>query len=498
MLNCLCPTRNYVPYWHLLVNRDYTAQFNFSWPAHNIGRWWDAVLRLESAIDFTIPAELESAMLENLRTFVDNPDGLCYAPSDSGWGDLELHSLRETMLAFNALVRYRNSRWAAQKGHKMMETVKRVSSEDCSWDFEKLDYYHRVRKEAGKDWTTIHGSTASNGRMIEGLVWFYEATGDPLALELADRFASYLLANATSPDGEFNATTNPGHTHSYFGTLRGLLLFGEITRQRKYIEAVAATYRVTVRRMVKESGFTPHDIGKDSGGETTSPGDAAQLALWLARSGYTQFLDDAERIVRVRLLPSQITEIPELRPTADDEEDEHRNLADRVVGAMGGCHWEPHAAKQAVTDVTAAGLHSLIDIYNNIAVPTGVGLTVNFHFNYEDDAVQITSEREHDATVRIVVKNQQDVMVRVPGWTPADSVQFTVNGKRATPLMIGNFAYLPGHLLPGEIVLKYGLPVRTIIEKTSEVEYKMVWRADECIGISPNSDFFAFYPALSE
>lgn len=500
LLNCLCPTRNYLLYWNLRVNRDYAAEFNFWWPAHNIGRWWDAVLRLENIIDFNIPANIEGAMLENLQTFVNNPDCLCYAPVDSGWGDLELHSLRETLLAFNALVRYRNNNWALKQGHKMLETVYAASRDDCNWDFDKLDYYHRYQKDAGKDWTNNQGITASSGRMLEAIVWFYEATSDPLALEIANKFASYFLANATRPDGEFDTKVHSGHTHSYFGTLRGLLLFGEMTRQHEYIETIAEIYRVTVRRMVKESGYTSHDIGRDeaSGGETTSPGDTAQLALWLARNGYTEFLDDAERIIRARLLPSQITESPRLKYAMDDGKDEHYNLDERILGAMGGCHLEPHAGKQAVTDVTAAGLHTLIDVYNNIAIHTESGLTINFHFDYEDDKIRMVTERDQDATIIITIKNKQNTLVRIPKWTPMDSVKITVKGNPIVPLMIGNFAYLPNQLFPGEVILKYGLPVRTVIEKTGGVEYKIVWRGDDIIGISPNSDFFLFYPSLEE
>ena len=500
LLNCLCPARNYLPYWNLRVNRDYTAEFNFWWPAHNIGRWWDAVLRLEDIIDFNIPGNIEGAMLVNLQNFTDNPDCLCYAPNDSGWGDLELHSLRETLLAFNALVRYRSNNWAKKQGHKMLETIYKASRDNCDWDFDKFDYYRQYQKEPGKDWTNNQGITASSGRMLEALVWFYEATGDSLALEIANRFASYLLVNATSPDGRFETKVYSGHTHSYFGTLRGLLLFGEMTRQHEYIEAIAETYRGTVRQMVKESGYTSHDIGRDEagGGETTSPGDAAQLALWLARNGYTEFLDDTERIVRARLLPSQITNSPGLRPTIDDGKDEHFNLDERIIGAMGGCHSEPHAGKQAVTDVTAAGLHSLIDIYKNITIHTDTGLTVNFHFDYIDDEIQIISKRDQDATIEITVKNQQNIMVRIPKWTLMNSVCFTANGNLINPVMIGNFAYLTHQLFPGKIILKYGLPVHTTMEKTGGVEYKIVWRGDDVIGISPNSDFFPFYPSLEE
>lgn len=494
LLNCLCPTRNYLPYWVLRVDRNYQAEFHFSWPAHNIGRWWDAILRLENATGFIIPSKLEGAMLENLYSFVDNPDSLCYAPLDSGWGALELHSLRETMLAFNALVRYRNSKWAQKKGHQMMETIYRALRDDCSWDFDKFDYYHRTGTQA--EFWGSQDLTTTNGRLIEALIWFYEATDDPLAMDLADRLARFHLANVTNPDGQFNNSINPSHTHSYLGTLRGLLLFGKWTNQRNYIEAVSATYQVTVKRLVKQSGFTAHDLGKDTGGETTSPGDAAQLALWLSRNGYNEFLDDAERIIRARILPSQITKSPNLRPVIDDGKDEHINLQERILGAFGGCHSEPHAGKQAVTDVTAADLHTLVDIYRNIVVHTDAGLVVNFHFDYEDKEISILSKREQEATVKIAPKSQYNMLIRIPGWTPLESAQFTINGNPFKPIMLGNFAYLPGNLLPANIMLRYDLPVHRSIEKTDDIEYEFAWRGDEIIGVRPNSDFLPFYPTL--
>ena len=49
--------------------------------AHDLGRWWDAVLRLEETIDFVIPAELEAASLRNLQRLTDNPDGRSSFPT---------------------------------------------------------------------------------------------------------------------------------------------------------------------------------------------------------------------------------------------------------------------------------------------------------------------------------------------------------------------------------------------------------------------------------
>ncbi|MGC8738369.1 MAG: hypothetical protein ACP5UA_06935 [Candidatus Hydrogenedens sp.] len=49
---------------------NYDAEFHFWWPAHNLGRWLDAMLRLESATGFKIPHKLESACINNLHRFL--------------------------------------------------------------------------------------------------------------------------------------------------------------------------------------------------------------------------------------------------------------------------------------------------------------------------------------------------------------------------------------------------------------------------------------------
>lgn len=496
LLNCLWPTHNNLPYWSVTCDHDYRAHVSFSAPWHNLGRWWDAVLLLEHATDFVIPGNLEAAMLGNLHRFFDNPDHLCITPPD--WERIapgtDLHSLRESLLALNALVRFRHSRWAAEKGHRMLETILKMSRLDGSWDLAQSDHFRRT------EYSGIPTATTTHGRLIEALVWFYEVTGDALALELADRFARYHLEHSTQPDGqlhlhpsEYTEVRGQPHTHSYLGTLRGLLLFGELTRQHEYVEAVATTYRVTVRQMIKQSGFVSHDLSADNRGETSSPGDAAQLALWLARLGHTEYLDDAERIVRTRLIPAQITESPGLHPPEDGVTDEHLHPDELIVGAIGGMHREPHAGKNSVTDINAACLHTLVDIYGHIAVRTEAGVTVNFHFDTEDENVRVKSLREQEAKVTVVAKKRDNLLIRVPGWTPPESVKFVVNGNAFTPVRLGNYAAIPRDLLPGEIILRYALPAHTSLEETDGVEYEFAWQGDEVIGIAPNSDFFPFY-----
>ena len=124
----------------------------------------------------------------------------------------------------------------------MFETLARITRDDASWDVTALDYHRRMaRPEA-----TVEPNVSNHGRLIEALVWFYQATGEPLAYELADRYAGFHLAHTVGADGRFPASSTATHTHSYLGTLRGLWLWGRLTGQREYLQRVAETCRVTV------------------------------------------------------------------------------------------------------------------------------------------------------------------------------------------------------------------------------------------------------------
>ena len=528
LVNCLDASQNYLPCFDIFIDRDYRAFQTFNVMSHNIGRWWDAILRVEEAIGFKIPGHIEAAMLENTRQFFDNPDHLCLFPIDGPWHPntarffLEFHSMREWLLALNALVRYRDSDWARDKGHRMLETIYRISkTDDEPWDVESLVRLKLVEeRDLPGARGTLNRSQLDVGRFIEALVRFYDTSGDSLAMELADRFARYHLEHSTNPDGSLNTDCWVNHTHSYLGTLRGLLLFGEHTNQREYIERVEATYRETVRGLFKPSGYVCHDMDKESGGDTASYGDAAQLALWLARHGHEDLLDDAEKMVRNRLVPSQLTECPTLKPHELKKTDDgsaflvYNNVSqtereipieaiswqegfeERVIGAF-SIHHEPHGGKHAVTDVTASATHALCDLYNHITVETPAGLVVNFHMDYEDEKISVASKRDEEAEVKINVKDRTAMLLRIPDWVPSNSVSFRLNDEPANPVRAGQFATFGGDCFPGEIHLRYELPRRESKETIMGIEYEYSWRGDEIVGVHPNTEHFPFYPSLN-
>jgi len=437
--------------------------------AHDLGRWWDAALRLEETIGFVIPAELEARSLRNLQRLTDNPDRLLMNRMDVPWlndrAKINPHNFRETLIA----------------------------TEDPS---------HSEPKRGG--W---FDGTATSGRALEALVWLFESTGEPSVLDLARRIAEHHLEYSTNRDGtvrsEITDPDNVGHDHSYHGTLRGLLLFGLLTGQKEYVDVVEATYRNGVRnRIVKESGWAPHDLGElrfpnDHGDPVTDPastGDSAQLALWLAlHAGCDDLLDDVERLVRARLLPAQVTD-------EDIQNNPDRTFTSKERGAW--CiHGPSHAGKgsRCTPDVHASVIHTLCDIHSQILTRTSTGIRVNLHFDTENEVLKVVGTRNQKAKVTVTVKQPDNVLIRIPGWAPEPSICLTVDGKTCPLRRTGSFAWIPVDILKigSEIQLLHDLPERHAEEEMpSGRRYRFMWRGDEIIGIDPQESEMPFYPSM--
>ena len=393
------------------------------------------------------------------------------------------------------LVRRRHSRWARRKGRHAIRTLLRGLRDDGTWDTGQFEYASLDVPNLGLPRDDQH-PTSTNGRMLEALIWFYESTGEAEAMELADRVARIHLKRTVQESGLVRDDDVPGHTHSYLNTLRGLILYGELTNQRQVIDIIRQTYHGTVKpKVLRPSGFANHDFGKDTKPDTASCGDAVQIALWLNRLGNDALLDDVERLVRCRLIPCQVVKEEDLYPVPEaDDSDNYRDLSRRFIGALGGIHNEPHGGKRGTTDVSAAVLHTLIDVYENIVVRRPAGLTVQFHFDYEDGEISIRSTRNGRAKVTAVLRHPQNLLIRVPGWASPDSVTFDVAGESVTPLRLGTFAFFAGEQMTGPITLTYDLPRSTTEEDIDGTHFTTQWRGDEILGISPNTDCLPFYP----
>ena len=502
LLNCLNPEKNYLPYWHMAVDKNQIAEYSFRpfCTGHNVGRWWHTMLSLEQCCGFKIPGKIESTMLKNVRRLSDNPTGIFLEATDKknidSW---YIHSYRETLLALALLYKFRGLDSARKQGLLALGQMKKACSNPRIWDLALCSPL--LSKEKLK----IKGLPVyTHGRAIEGLLCFYEATGEKAALNEACRLADFHFKNTVNSDGSLAAGCGH-HTHSYLNTLRGLLRLAGLKKNKNQLNIIRATYRAAIAKMITGSGFVTHNIRDKkgaSGGDPASAGDIAHIALMLFEH-YKEpgLLDDVERIVRCRLIPAQVCVPMPTKPGTGKQGDCVRNLPRRFIGAIGGS--VGHVKGQTcVTDFTAAALHCLIEIYQRTVETTQDAIRVNFHFDYKMAGLRVKSLRSKRKSCVTVQNNTgKDLYIRIPGWVPKATLRLSVNNKPVKITIREGFAFIKASGGKLRAKLCFSLPRYKTTEKwrdnfKTQAFAVFHWRGDEIFKVDPVGKYLKPFPKV--
>ena len=167
---------------------------------------------------------------------------------------------------------------------------------------------------------------------------YYKATGYGAALDLAialkDKALEYFNEN-----GDYNSETFGGHTHSTTCVMSSLAQLAELTSDARLMGRVKAFYDNGLGEFSDPLGWVIENSGDEAPadrGEINNSGDILETALILGRLGYPEYYDDAERILRCHILPSNCATFHSLkiRPTPAAMTANGR-VADRHLGAFG-------------------------------------------------------------------------------------------------------------------------------------------------------------------
>jgi hypothetical protein len=200
--------------------------------------------------------------------------------------------------------------------------------------------------------------------------------------------------------------------------------------------------------------------------------------LWLAaRVGQADLWDDVERLLRARLLPSQI----------DDP------AQPRQHGGW-GAYGHPFG-RGCILDVFAAVLSVMTEVYQSAVTSTPDGaVSVNLHFSIDTPQVSVQARRGQHGTTRVQLADPATLRIRLPGWSPRAQASVTAAG---TPLSVqwdGAYAVIPAGTAPAgvPVELHYELPVRTSLETlpVSRHEFRLTWRGDDVVACDPAAPIY--------
>lgn len=369
------------------------------------------------------------------------------------------HNLREGLHALYALVRYRDDAEARKLAEDCIAAVFDFWSPDRGWDVKLLE-------DLGLNYQKCRGFIHGEARMLGPLVKYYRTTGHEPALKLALILKEKAITEYFTTEGHFDLDSfGTGHSHSITCVLSSLAQLADLQQDAALMTRVKAFYDNGLGDMRDELGWSPESIANQDTdhGEVNNTGDILETALILGRWGYPEYYDDAERILRGHLLPSQLRDISFIEaPDNPDGVDGLRDVANRHLGAFGFPapygHQSVGKGRGNVSfnmDIVGGTVASLCEAYREIANSGDSGIRINLLFDHETKAVRVESPYTHDC-LRIELKQSGPLYVRLPSWLNPDEV--TIEDAEAQP--VWNKGYLFFAQVSAGQVIQFQFPLK--------------------------------------
>ena len=361
------------------------------------------------------------------------------------------HNLREGFHGLYALAHHRADDEAASLVDSSIDAIRRLWHPVRGWDEEQL-------RGLNLDYLACQGFVHGEARMLGPLVKLHRSTRSLKALHLAEDVAEKLLAEFYLEDGEFSQDRfGTRHAHSVTCCLSSLAQFAELKTDHSILRRVKAFYDHGLWEMRDAIGWSPESTqqtGSDHG-EANNTGDIIETALILGAHGWREYDQDAERILRAHLLPSQLIDVSFVEePDNPRGEDGLRDLANRHQGAWGfpapyghDPVGEGRGNLSFNMDIVGGVVSSLSEALSAISTYDDGLHRIRLMMEHETDEMTlgVPYAREDSADVlSITLKRPGAVLVQLPAWVQTDQIRidpahtdFTID---STDLRIGRLA----------------------------------------------------------
>lgn len=408
------------------------------------------------------------------------------------------HNLREGMHALAALVQFRNSQPAREMAERSIAAVLDLWHPDRGWDTVRIE-------TLGLNFQKCEGFLHGEARLIGPLVKYHRVTNSPAALKLALQMKEKSVNEFFLRDGSFNQerfiTT---HVHSITSVMSSLAQLAELLNDHSILTRVKAFYDNGLWQMRDEIGWSPETLGRPDAdhGEANNTGDILETALILGRHGYPEYFQDAERILRCHLLPSQLRDVSFAAALPNpDGLDGRRDVADRLQGAFGfpaayGHYPVPNARNGSVCfnlDIVGGVVGSLCEAWRVAALFNERGHWVNLLFDLDTDAIRIESPYTHDA-LRIMLKKPGSVHLRLPNWATPENL--CVEG--GVPKMIDGYMVFDALAVGSVLTIDFPLPESqmTLARHLHPHPIRVNFRGDEVTAIDTFGTPLTFFASF--
>jgi hypothetical protein len=404
------------------------------------------------------------------------------------------HNIREGFHALYALVRFRNSKKARALAEQSIEFIFDNWSPERGWNRQYIE------TELGLTLVEWRGAFITGiARAIGPLVKYYNATGYGRALELALLLKQKAVDDFFLPDGGFDNNLFGTHTHSTTCVMSSLAQLADATGDIHLLEKVKAFFDNGLTEISNAIGWSVENCDPDSDpdrGEINNTGDILETALILAKWGYTEYYNHAERILRAHLLPAQLRDISFIKePLNPKKEDGKRDVAERHRGAFGfpAPYGHKPLGNKVISfnmDIVGGGVGSLCEAYRNIYRFKHSAHYVNLLFDYESESIRIGSPYTHDL-LSVYLKKHAPLFVRIPAF--ADRSKLTVS---EAYVINGDYLLITNPPLNKKINIRFDLKEANITLKYGNRRIRAVLRGDSIKAMENFNADLTFFEAL--
>jgi hypothetical protein len=460
---------------------------------HVVGRCLLGSTEAELATGSPFPAEGLSILGRYCKSSFDNENHLnsYFDPEKEGKRFIEFHNMREGLYGLWALMTRPGSEWAREKATQMVRTLQRMTDENGRWS-------PALAAESGMEGFCFGVSVPNAARMVDPLLAFHRLTKDPVALELAERYARAGLAEMFDEDGRFTDwQRSSGHVHSITSALSGITDYAIVSKDKGMLDTCRRIMDVGVPEYHSSWGwgdevFPEHPADERSRGEINQTGDVIRTALLLGDAGYPEYYELAERYLRGMILPTQYREEDLraiMRENEDPKSDAERDVLRRSIG---GCSMQlPNDRSReggwpiSTLDITSGAVHAMSECYKRRCVRSEATSRVIMLFDYEGEDLVVETDLPLKGETRFTVGTATRVELRIAPWVERDSVALVVDGEPREPHFDGGYLVVED-LKPGQRgVVQFPVPVKTESETVDGIEYTTTWAGSQIIAILP-------------
>lgn len=406
--------------------------------SHVPGRHLNGLLAAEAAApeDNADPEILAEAVAKHRRALMLSYSGSVPLPlnrSEAGPGGPTHfcpHNLREGFHGLYALARWADDDEAANLAERSIDAVRAWWHPGKGWDEAAI-------KAAGCTYMECQGFVHGEARMLGPLVKLHEATSSLKALRLAEDVVDKLTTEFYLQDGAFTQERfGTRHAHSVTCCLSSLAQFARWRQDDVLMGRVQAFYDNGLWQMRDAIGWSPEatqQTGSDHG-EGNNTGDIVETALILGRHVDRRYDDDAERILRCHLLPSQLLDVGWVEePDNPDGIDGLRDLGRRHQGAWG---FPAPYGHQSVGE-GRRNLSFNMDIVGGVVASLSEALMAASEFDedqghrvrlrlpHETDALKLEApygDTPDGDVLRLTLKRRGPLSVHLPAWVDRSRV----------------------------------------------------------------------------